>query len=197
MSRWVLKQFVPDSKRVAGDGFGLSSPSNRRGALAIVGAMRQTGICFRLGTVGRHDAQARARQAVALVIRWSAGAGFALAAFRRITEVLLGVAVLLLSGLCLLTTMALPAGRGIAEPMALPRCWHRRGLRPLSSTALARHGATRGWSAFGWRASLLCGGRPLRVGSRRGRQRWHGHLAKWRVESPQHLIAISSAPGVV
>ena len=85
-------------------------------------------------------------------------------AFRRITEVLLGVAVLLLSGLCLLATMALAGWSwNLLNLMALPLVLGTGvdyGL--FIQLALRRHGGdTRVVRRSVGRALLLCGGTAI------------------------------------
>jgi predicted RND superfamily exporter protein len=169
MSRWVLKQFVA---RTPNEwlAMGLVYPSTNRtavAALADLSAHMETDRILLsgwelLGATTLKRVQGRLWLLVipmvglVLVSLWLA--------FRRITEVLLGVAVLLLSGLCLLTTMALAGWSwNLLNLMALPLVLGTGvdyGL--FIQLALRRHGGdTRMVRRSVGRALLLCGGTAI------------------------------------
>lgn len=169
MSRWVLKQFVgrtPDEWLA----MGLVYPSTNRiavNALADLSAkMAPDRILLSgwelLGSTTLKRVQDRLWLLVVPMV------GLVLAslwlAFRRISEVMLGVAVLLLSGLCLLATMALVGWSwNLLNLMALPLVLGTGvdyGL--FIQLALRRHGGdTRLVRRSVGRALLLCGGTAI------------------------------------
>ena len=169
MSRWVLKQFVArtPSEWLA---MGLVYPATNRvagAALADLSAqMAPDGILISgwelLGATTLQRVQGRLWLLVVPMV------GLVLLslwlAFRRVTEVLLGVAVLLLSGLCLLTTMALAGWSwNLLNLMALPLVLGTGvdyGI--FIQLALRRHGGdTRMVRRSVGRALLLCGGTAI------------------------------------
>ena len=169
MSQWVLKQFVartPDEWLA----MGLVYPATNRvagTALADLSAqMASDGILISgwelLGATTLQRVQGRLWLLVVPMV------GLVLLslwlAFRRVTEVLLGVAVLLLSGLCLLTTMALAGWSwNLLNLMALPLVLGTGvdyGI--FIQLALRRHGGdTRMVRRSVGRALLLCGGTAI------------------------------------
>ena len=169
MSRWVLKQFVargPDEWLA----MGLVYPSTNRTAVAALADLSVQMAPGRillsgwelLGATTLQRVQARLWLLVVpmvglvLISLWLA--------FRRLTEVLLGVAVLLLGGLCLLTAMALAGWSwNLLNLMALPLVLGTGvdyGI--FIQLALRRHGGdTRLVRRSVGRALLLCGGTAI------------------------------------
>jgi len=166
MSRWIVKQFVA---RSANEWFAMGlvyPPTNRVAPVALAqlsGRMASEGAYLSgwelLGTTSLLRAQERMwlvlPPMVLLVLAslWLA--------FRRAAEVLLGLAVLLLSGLCLLAVMALAGWSwNLLNLLALPLMLGTGvdyGI--FMQLALRRHGgdARRVRQTIG-RALLLCGG---------------------------------------
>ena len=169
VSQWLLKKFVartPDEWLV----MGLIYPATNRVAAAAL-----TGLSTRLaenrallsgwellGSTTLKRVQARMWQLVApMVLLVLASLWFA---FRRPTEILLGAAVLLLSGLCLLATMAVAGWSwNLMNLMALPLMLGAGvDYTIFIQLALRRHGGDLGLvrRSVG-RALMLCGGTAM------------------------------------
>jgi predicted RND superfamily exporter protein/lauroyl/myristoyl acyltransferase len=169
MSQWVLKQFVartpnewlamglvyPATNRIAGAALADLSAQMAPDRILLSG-WELLGATTLKRVQGRLWLLVVPMVGLVLVSLWLA--------FRRITEVLLGVAVLLLSGLCLLTTMALAGWSwNLLNLMALPLVLGTGvdyGL--FIQLALRRHGGdTRLVRRSVGRALLLCGGTAI------------------------------------
>ena len=170
VSQWLLKRFVartPD--RLAGDGPGLSGDQLGRGRRpwpACPRRLAQNQVFLSgwelLGSTTLKRVQARLWQVVVpMVVLVLASLWFA---FRRPTEILLGLAVLLLSGLCLLATMAVAGWSwNLLNLMALPLMLGTGvDYSIFMQLALRRHGGDLGLvrRSIG-RALLLCGGTAM------------------------------------
>jgi predicted RND superfamily exporter protein/lauroyl/myristoyl acyltransferase len=169
MSRWVLKQFVartPDEWLA----MGLVYPATNRVAGAALADLSAQMASDRILISGWELLGATTLQRVQgrlwlLVVPMVGLVLLSLwLAFRRVTEVLLGVAVLLLSGLCLLTTMVLAGWSwNLLNLMALPLVLGTGvdyGI--FIQLALRRHGGdTRLVRRSVGRALLLCGGTAI------------------------------------
>ncbi len=166
MSRWILKQFVARSTN-EWFAMGLVNPSTNRAALVTLadlsGRMEADGVLLSgwelLGTATLRRVQER-MWLVLLPMVLLVLASLWLA-FRRMAEVLLGVAVLLLSGLCLLAAMTLAGWSwNLLNLMALPLMLGTGvdyGI--FMQLALRRHGGeVRAVRRSIGRALLLCGG---------------------------------------
>ena len=168
-SQWLLKRFVartPDEWLVTG----LIYPAtNQVEALSLAGLSARLAQNHALlsgwellGTTTLKRVRARLWQLVApMVVLVLASLWFA---FRRATEILLGVAVLLLSGLCLLATMAASGWSwNLLNLMALPLMLGTGvDYSIFIQLALRRHGGDLGLvrRSIG-RALLLCGGTAI------------------------------------
>jgi predicted RND superfamily exporter protein/lauroyl/myristoyl acyltransferase len=169
MSQWVLKQFVartpnewlamglvyPATNRVAGASLAELSAQMAPDGILISG-WELLGATTLQRVQGRLWLLVVPMVGLVLLSLWLA--------FQRVTEVLLGVAVLLLSGLCLLTTMALAGWSwNLLNLMALPLVLGTGvdyGI--FIQLALRRHGGdTRMVRRSVGRALLLCGGTAI------------------------------------
>jgi predicted RND superfamily exporter protein/lauroyl/myristoyl acyltransferase len=169
VSQWLLKRFVaraPDEWLV----MGLIYPATNKveaSALPNLSARLAEHQAFLsgwelLGTTTLKRVRGRMWQLVTpMVILVLASLWFA---FRRPTEILLGVAVLLLSGVCLLATMAVAGWSwNLLNLMALPLMLGTGvDYSIFIQLALRRHGGNLGlvWRSIG-RALLLCGGTAM------------------------------------
>jgi lauroyl/myristoyl acyltransferase len=166
MSRWILKQFVARSTN-EWLAMGLVYPPANRAALPALaelsGRMAADGVWLSgwelLGTATLRRVQERMWLVLPPMILLVLASLWL--AFRRAAEVLLGLAVLLLSGLCLLAVMALAGWSwNLLNLMALPLMLGTGvdyGI--FMQLALRRHGgdARMAHRSIG-RALLLCGG---------------------------------------
>ena len=196
MSQWLLKRFVARS----GDVWfvmGLVYPATNavsRTALAELSSRleEKNVLLSSWGSLGGATLErVQSRMGLVMTPMVALVLGSLWLAFRRLTEVLFGLAVLLLSGLCLLVTMSLAGWSwNLLNLMAVPLIFgHRHRLQHFHATGFAAaRRRPRSGSPFHWtRSSVVRWNRHRRVWS----LAWSGNsgIASWarsaRPVSPQ------------